>query len=115
MMETPSADKSDLILGVDGELVMQAAIPTQKIVCIYVKQEGLDTMRTRERSKQKSHPCEARSTDGEQFDRDNTDCLQATLSLTQCSHVSFQRRAELKVDSSSDGHRRNDDGQLEKR
>ena len=50
-------------------------------MCIHVKQDGFDTMQQREHSKQKSSSCEASSTDGEQFDRDNTDCLQLTLSL----------------------------------
>ena len=50
-------------------------------MCIYVEKDGLDTMQQREHSKQKSHSCEARSTDVEQFDRDNTDYLQVTLSL----------------------------------
>ena len=34
---------------------------------------------------------------------------------THDSLVSFQRRAVLRVDSSSDGHRVDDDGQLEER
>ena len=78
MMVTASTDKSDLILGVGGEPVIQVvmstqtskAMPSANTMCNYVKPDGLDTMRQREHSKQKSHSCDASSTDGEQVDRD---------------------------------------------
>ena len=75
----------------------------------------LDTMRQRKSSRQKSHSCVASSTDSEQFDRDNIDCLQMTLSLNTLLSRTIQRIAVLQVDSSTDGHRADDDGQLEKR
>ena len=77
MMEAASADKPDLIPTVDGEPVKQVVMSTQTSDAT----EGSDAMQQREHSMQKSHSCQASSTDGEQFDQDNTDCLQVTLSL----------------------------------
>ena len=68
MMETASADKPDLIPGVDGEPVIQVVIPTQTSKAmpsastvvssgendVHVKTDGLGTMQQRENSNPKS-------------------------------------------------------------
>ena len=66
-------------------------------------------MQQMEHSKQKSHSC----TDGEQFSRDNTDCLQVTPSL----NTSLSRTISKERITASRFFQRLpvDDGQLEMR